>query len=182
MRSPLTALVTFLGLAISSGARAGEAGPLPPLPSPAPEYDAPPPPPPPAVGRRSEWGAQIRLETATMGHNASPDAGMGGLGFSVRPKLTPRFAIDFGIDFLRGQDFYGEDRSETAFFINPMFFVNPRNRVQLYLFGGFGVSGAEVTHVDQTHSRYNYMGFDGGVGLELRFSRHIAIDLRVLAV
>jgi len=116
-----------------------------------------------------------------MGHEAAPDAGMGGLGFSVRPRLNPHFAIDFGIDFLRGRDFYDEERSETAFFINPMYFINPRNRVQVYLFAGFGFAGAEVTHVDQTLSRYNYMGLDGGLGVELRFWRHIAIDCDLLA-
>jgi len=116
-----------------------------------------------------------------MGRDASPDAGMGGLGFSVRPRINPHFAIDFGVDFLRGRDFYDEDRSETAFFINPMYFINPQNRVQVYLFGGFGFAGAEVTHVDQTYSRYNYMGLDGGLGVELRFCRHVAIDCDILA-
>jgi Outer membrane protein beta-barrel domain len=172
--------VVLVGLAVSTSARAAE-GPLPPLPSSAPEYDAPPPPAPPAAGRRSEWGAQLRLETAAVGHDASPDAGMGGLGFSVRPRLSPHFAIDVGVDFLRGQDFYGEERSETAFFINPMIFVNPRNRVQFYVFGGLGFSGAEVTHLDQTQSRYSYMGFDAGLGLEFRFWRHVAIDCDMLA-
>ncbi len=116
-----------------------------------------------------------------MGHDAAPDAGMGGLGFSVRPRLGPYFAIDFGIDFLRGQDFNAEDRSETAFFINPMFFVNPKNRAQVYLFGGLGFAGADVTHVDRTHSRYDYVGLDAGVGLELRFGRHVAFDGDMLA-
>ena len=116
-----------------------------------------------------------------MGHDASHDAGMGGLGFSVRPRLNPHFAIDFGVDFLRGRDFNADDRSETAFFINPMFFVNPRNRVQVYVLAGFGFSGAEVTHFDQTRSHYNYMGFDAGLGVELRFWRHIAIDGDMLA-
>ena len=163
MRSLLGGSVILVGLAFSSGSWAAE-GPLPPLPSSPPEYDAPPPPPPPPPGRRSEWGAQIRLETAAMGRDAYPDAGMGGIGFSVRPRLSPHLAIDFGVDFLRGMDFYAEERRETRIFINPMFFVNPRNRAQIYLFGGLGFSGADVTHVDQTRSRYDYMGFDAGVG------------------
>jgi hypothetical protein len=116
-----------------------------------------------------------------MGHDSAPDAGMGGLGFSVRPRLSPHFAIDFGVDLLRGQDFYAEQRSETAFFINPMFFLNPRNRVEVYLMGGLGFSGADVTHLDQTRSRYDYVGFDGGLGVEFRFWRHIAIDCDMLA-
>src|SRR5262245_1856420 len=125
-----------LGLAFSNTARAEEIPTSTPTSTPTPtpdpsstvERDAPPPPPPPPAGRRSEWGAQIRLERAAMGREASSNASMGGLGLGVRPRLTPRFAIDLGIDFLRGQDFYGEERSETAFFINPVFFVNPRNR------------------------------------------------------
>jgi hypothetical protein len=47
--------------------------------------------------------------------------------------------------------------------------------------GGLGFSGADVTHVDQTSSRYGYMGFDVGGGVELRFWRHVAIDGDVLA-
>jgi hypothetical protein len=180
MRTSFGGSLVMMVLAFSTGARAADDPALPLPPSP-PEYDAPPPPPPPPAGRRSEWGAQIRLESAAMSHDAAPEAGMGGVGFSVRPRLTPHFAIDFGVDLLRGQDFYGEDRRETAFFINPMFFLNPRNRAQVYLFGGLGFSGADVTHVDQTSSRYDYMGFDAGLGVELRFWRHVAIDCDMLA-
>jgi hypothetical protein len=172
--------VLALGM-VSSRAWASEEGPLPPSPASPPEYDAPPPPPPPAAPRRSEWGAQLRLDAAAMGRDASSEAGMGGIGFGVRPRISPHFAVDFGIDFLQGHDFYAEERRETAFFINPTFFVNPRNRAQLYVFGGLGFSGADVTHADQTRSRYAYMGFDAGLGLELRFWRHFAIDGDLLA-
>src|SRR5262245_47088085 len=87
MRRWLAVSSSLVGLIFSSTSWAA-ADPLPPVPPAPPEYEAPPPPPPPPPGRRSEWGAQLRLETAAMGHDASPDAGMGGIGFSVRPRLS----------------------------------------------------------------------------------------------
>jgi hypothetical protein len=155
---------------------------LPPLPSSAPEiYDAPPPPPPPKATRRSEWGAQVRLEAAPMGDEAAPDAGMGGIGFSLRPRPTPHFAIDFGLDFLGGRDFNGDRRSESAFTVNPMLFLNPRNKVQIYFFAGLGVSGARVERPNGTERSYRYIGADAGGGLEFRFWQRFAFSGDVMA-
>jgi hypothetical protein len=121
------------------------------------------------------------LETAAMSADSAPDAGMGGIGISVRPRLSPHFALDIGLDFLGGKDFYGEERSESAFLFTPMFFVNPRSRIQLYFLAGVGFSGATVIHADATRSTYHHAGIDGGAGLEFRFWRHVAIDTDVLA-
>jgi hypothetical protein len=116
-----------------------------------------------------------------MGDDAAPDAGMGGIGFSLRPRPSPYFAIDFGLDFLGGRDFNGDRRSESAFTINPMLFLNPRNKVQIYVFAGLGLGGARVERANGAERRYRYVGADAGGGLEFRFWQRIAFSGDVLA-
>jgi hypothetical protein len=165
-----------------SGPLPPEPSSLPPLPGSDPAlYDAPPPPPPPKATRRSEWGVQLRLDVAPMPEDAAPDAGMGGIGFSLRPRPSPYFAIDFGFDFIGGRDFNGDRRSETAFAVNPMLFLNPRNKVQIYLFAGLGVAGARVERSNGFERRYRYIGADAGAGLEFRFWQRFAFSGDVLA-
>jgi hypothetical protein len=164
-----------------AGNRDGDAGPLPALPSAAPvSYDAPPLPPPLPPPRRVKWGAQFRLEGAPMGSNAASNAGMGGFGMSFRPRPSPSFAVDIGVDFIGGRDFNGERRGEQSLTINPMIFVMPRRAVSLYFFGGLGLASARVEHVTRPMSRYSYIGVDGGGGVELHFWRRVALDADVL--
>jgi hypothetical protein len=162
-------------------AGAGEdAGPLPPLPKTPPMYE-----PCPCEGSRSsgaaqpqsEWAAQLRVESVGFGSEAAPDAKMGGLGVSLRPRPTPHFALDLGLDVFGGHDFNAERRKEMSFTVNPMFFLNPRQVVQVYLLTGLGFAGATVEHADQTTSHYRYVGVDAGVGLEIRFARKVALDI-----
>jgi len=146
---------------------------------PADEESIPPPfpPPPPAPARKRagpEWGAQLRLEAMGMGEDAATGAGMGGFGLSLRPRPTPHFAIDCGVDFLGGTDYRGYRRDEAAFLVNPMVFINPRNKVQVYLLGGVGFSWAQLDNPGGTAIRYSYVGIDSGAGIEWRFSRHMA--------
>jgi hypothetical protein len=154
---------------------------LPPLPSSAPaDYDAPPPPPPPKATRRAEWGAQVRLQGAAMGGDASSNAAIGGIGFSLRPRPSPYFAVDFGLDLLGGRDFNGDIRSERAFTVNPMVFLNPRDKVQVYLFAGLGVGSARVDR-SGVPREYRYVGADAGAGVEFRLWQRFAFSGDVLA-
>jgi hypothetical protein len=151
------------------------AGPLPLTvvpPTPA-QYDAPPPPPPPRRGSR--WALQLRVETAAMGDadGRSSNAGMAGVGGSLRARPTPHFAFDFGLDGLGGRDFAGRRRSELAFSVNPMIFLNPQNPFQIYLLAGIGASSASVEHTQA----YHYVALDAGAGVEWRVSPQIALDL-----
>jgi hypothetical protein len=141
--------------------------------------EVPPPPPPPR--RRYRWAAQVRFEAAPIDRTLSSDAGMEGIGFSIRPRPLPHFAVDFGLDLFGGTDYQGRSRSETTFSINPMFFVNPRSRVQLYLLGGIGFSSAYVRYpADRTTAHFTYVALDGGVGAEFRLTSHLAIDADVV--
>lgn len=171
---------------------------------------APPPPParvavrtaeprPGHVVRRANWhrrwGLNMRLEGASFGgkNGAAEDAGMGGFGLSLRFRPVPAFAFDAGIDVLGGTDFNGFQRTETPLSLSAMVFVNPRSRVQFYMLGGLHISHASVeSDVDSPllgddgeregrSAEYNYFGGQGGVGLEFRISRLIALNVDALA-
>ena len=77
-------------------------------------------------------------------------------------------------------------RSESAFTINGLVFLNPRSRAQVYLLGGFGWAGARVYNDNTTlqagyyypqETHYGYFGGQAGGGLEFRVAKHFALNL-----
>lgn len=129
---------------------------------------------------RSEWGVNLRLEGAFYGNNKTDGGvnGIGGLGLGVRFRPSPWFAIEGDIDFLGGKDYNDHKRNETAFSVNALLFVNPRDKVQVYFLGGLGGS---VAHVETPYDSrdWGYFGAQGGGGLEFRFWRHFAMHADV---
>jgi hypothetical protein len=150
--------------------------------------EAPPPyvhtPPPPAWARRNEWGLNLHLAGAMIGRGNQGNTSMGGIGFGLRYRPVPGFAIEGDLDFAGGRDYSGYQRSETAFTFNGLFFLNPRSKAQVYLLAGFGWAGAKV-QVDRQDGfysdveRYGYFGGQLGAGLELRLAKHFALNLDV---
>ena len=148
------------------------------------------PPPPARPMWHPEWAINLRVEGLAFGHNGASNTGMGGIGGSLRFRPAPHFAIDAGFDLLAGNDFNGFERTETPFTLNGIIYVNPRNRVQLYLLGGMQFSHADVRsdqpnpllHKDHDgySAQYSYFGGQGGGGLEFRLSRRIGLDLDVV--
>lgn len=140
------------------------------------------------------WGLNLRMEGASFGgpdKGSAEDAGMGGVGLSLRYRPVPAFAIDAGIDVLGGTDFNGYTRTEVPFSLSGMLYVNPRSRLQFYLLAGGHVSHAEVetdtyeplrdTDSSASTVQYSYVGGHGGLGLEFRLSRLIAFNVDALA-
>lgn len=160
--------------------------PVPPPPPPPPYlYRRPyvvevPPPPPRRPRPRSELGLQVRFLGALMDGGKNPEAGMGGFGLSLRPRPSPYYAFDIGFDSLHGVDYNGNPRSEGALSFNPMFFLNPGDKTQVYLLTGLGFSGASVELPDGSHVSYAHMGVSAGIGLEFRLTRRFALDLDLL--
>jgi opacity protein-like surface antigen len=164
---------------------------------PPPVYVRPPPPPPyyyrprPAYAApRSEWGLNFRFDAALQGSGSASSQTMAGGGFALRYKPVPAFGLEAGFDFLGGHDYQDNQRNETAFTINTLFFVNPRSRVQLYFLAGLGGSWAHVQRDGYANpynnmigqgldAHYTYFGGQVGSGLEFRVSRHFALDLDV---
>jgi hypothetical protein len=149
--------------------------------------------PPPAPRWHPELGINLRLEGIALGHpNGAPfSAGLGGAGLSLRYRPVPHFAFDLGADVLAGTDYNGFRRTEVPVSLSGLLYVNPRSRVQFYLEAGANVSRAEVRSdvaapqlapVDggRFGATYTYFGGQGGGGLEVRFSQHVATDLAVL--
>jgi len=130
-----------------------------------------------------EWGLNLHLEGATIGHGTQGDAGMGGAGAGLRYKPTRSFGLEADLDFLGGTDYQGDSRGESAFSFNGLLFLNPRSRAQLYVLAGFGWSWAHVTSDAQAQAldaHYSYFGGQAGLGLEIRLTRGLAfnVDLR----
>jgi hypothetical protein len=134
--------------------------------------------------KRREWGLNVHLLGGMLGRGASPDAGMGGLGFGLRYKPIPGVGLQGDLDFVGGRDYYGKRRSETAFTLNALFFLNPKDKFQVYLLTGFGWAGARVVDdrqgYDAAYDSYAYFGGQAGFGAEWRVSRHFGLnaDLR----
>jgi hypothetical protein len=117
---------------------------------------------------------------------------MGGMGVSFRFRPVPAFAIDVGLDVLGGRDYNGFTRTELPLSLSGLLYVNPRSRVQFYLIGGLDWSYAEARSSRPSpllsrdfddfdgydhHAEYTYFGGHGGLGLEFRLSRHVALNL-----
>jgi hypothetical protein len=54
--------------------------------------------------------------------------------------------------------------------------LNPRSKAQFYFLGGLNWSSARVHLPGGNDAQYSYLGMQGGAGLEIRFSRRIAMN------
>ncbi len=138
-----------------------------------------------AYPRKNEWGANLHLQGALLGGGRNHDSGMGGGGLGLRYKPIPHIGVEADLDFAGGHDYNGLRRTETAFTLNGLVFLNPKSHLQVYLLAGFGWSGAHVVddsaqYVNSSTQNYGYFGGQAGAGLEWRISRHFALnaDLR----
>ena len=139
---------------------------------------------PRAAAKRSEWGLNLHVGGLFMGKGQDDNAGMGQLGFGLRYRPIPYFAVEADLDFAGGRDYNGYRRNETAFTLDALVFLNPKSKTQVYLVGGVGWSGAKAiddrSGHDDVEYHYGYFGVLGGVGLEFRLSKVVAlnVDLR----
>jgi hypothetical protein len=126
-----------------------------------------------------------------MGGMLSDAVQMGGLTGAFRLRPNPHVGIDFGIGTYAGVDYNDNDRVEVPLTVDGLFFLNPQGVAQPYALIGVGVSfasvaGPHITGVSPGYATsdsqgYAYYGGELGAGLELRLSRHWAIngDIRV---
>ncbi len=132
---------------------------------------------------RKEWGLNLHLGGLMLGKGRDDNAGMAMAGLGIRFRPSPYAAIQTDLDFAGGRDYNGYRRSETALTVNGLVFLNPKSSTQVYLLGGFGWSGARATDdrdgYDKTEYKYGYFGVQGGVGLEFRLSKVVALNVDV---
>ena len=153
-----------------------------------PPYAYGPPPPPPHRWHftQTEWGLNLRLNSALISRQRD-DSGMGGVGMSLRYRPNPVYALDIGLDVIGGTDWSGKQRSEVPFSVSGLAYLSQTGTVHPYLVGGFAWSRADVspgptallggTGGTQT---YRYFGAHVGGGLEFRLTRSFAIDLDMI--
>ena len=131
---------------------------------------------------RPEWGLNLHLQGGPMGSKYSGEsAHMEGGGAGLRFRPHPIYALEADLDFYGGRDYNDFTRKETAFTLNNYFFLNPRDRLQVYLLAGFGWSAATANDNNRAESTYNtyhydYFGAFGGIGLEWRLGHHVALN------
>jgi hypothetical protein len=118
-----------------------------------------------------------------IGSGSQGNAGLGGAGAGLRFKPVRGFGIEADLDFAGGDhDYQGNKRSEAAFTLSGLWFLNPRSHAQLYVLAGFGWSGAHVTCdgcATPVDNHYDYFGGQLGAGLELRLTRVLAFNFDI---
>lgn len=158
-------------------------GPAEPMNLVVPPYDEnPPPPPPPWLRHHEELGLDFHFSLGVLGTGAQNNAFMGGGGFAFRLRPIPAFAVDLGLELAGGTDYNGNARGEYAGVVEALGFLNPRDRLQFFVLGGFHVGGANVSVKKQGgvlvtpyDDHYAYLGGQLGLGVEWRFTRHAAL-------
>lgn len=148
------------------------------------------PPPPRRRHRRPllRWGLDAHVFGAIMDTRSGSDTSMGGIGTGLRYRFYPEFAIEGDLEVGFGTDYNGFDRTEVAALFHAIGFLNPRDVVRVYMFGGLGASTAHVSGTGSdtfpawsSRSRnYGYFGFDIGAGLEVRVTPRVGLHFDVL--
>lgn len=130
---------------------------------------------------RREWGLNLHLGGLILGKGRDDNAGMAMVGLGLRFRPVPAAALEVDLDFAGGRDYNGFRRNEHALGFNGIFFLNPKNKTQVYFLAGFGWAGARATDdrggYDAVEYKYGYFGGQAGVGLEFRLSKHVALNL-----
>lgn len=139
----------------------------------------------PAERRQWEplWGASGRLGTA-FGKSRGNSVSMAGLGASVRYRWIAHFAMEAGVDFLRGHDWHDNRRRELVFSVNALVYFNPESTFQVYMPLGLHASGARVELEEMPGEwetrKYSYLGLQAGVGGEIRLSPRVALPIELI--
>ncbi len=175
---------------------APEPGPEPPEDQQAEQDAGPPEPPPPGmlpsqmdvrVARPREpepesepralspWSVSLRLQGAALG-SSDHDAGMFGVGASLRYAFNSHLVLDLGIDSFGGTDYNGYDRSESSLATSLFVYLNPHQVVRTYVLAGLHVSTASVD-VFGDQQDWSYVGAHTGLGLDLPIHERLSLAL-----
>ncbi|HWA24355.1 MAG TPA: outer membrane beta-barrel protein [Lacunisphaera sp.] len=136
------------------------------------------------------WGLLARAETVLAARAQLGDATpfMLGAGFSGRRRMAHWWALDLGLDFLRGIDANGYHRDEVATGASVVLYPRYRDFNQIYLLGGLDFSHARVfseqarPHLaNGTSDSYDYLGLHAGLGVEILFNEGLGLMLDAVA-
>jgi len=115
---------------------------------------------------------------AGAGYAGVEDVGNFGGGVVARYIASPRFGVELTVDAYGGTGYTGDvEAVEFPVTLNALWFVNPRNRVQLYLVGGLGMSFASVTGSNGSEDSPVYGGGELGLGVEFLIGQHVGLTV-----
>ncbi len=103
-----------------------------------------------------------------------------GLGLSFRVRPTRWFGIEPAIDVFSGYDEYDTARAETNISTDLLFYLNPRDAVQI--FGLIGGSIALASHSERWNYEHStHLGAHLGLGLEFRVTQLLSFNVNAIA-
>lgn len=177
---------TLVLLALLLSAQSGAAEDCPPGQScqgTAPEaaelrFDAPPPPPP---RLRRQHALSLRVSQLLPSEDDTLESSyLTGVGVSFRVRPVRWFGIEPGIDVFTGYDEYDTARAETNINTDLLFYLNPRDAVQI--FGLLGGSLALASHSEYwAYEHSTHLGAHAGLGLEFRVTRLLSFNVSAIA-
>ncbi len=135
--------------------------------------------------RHRRWGLNMHATGMFLpGHDlADIEPGMAGAGLSFRYRPVPVFALDFGLDILVGTDGNGFERREVPLSVSGVLYPF-KGFLQPYVSVGLNTAFARVESLEHTEhlvqgteGQYNYVGVHAGLGLELRITRLIGLNI-----
>lgn len=140
-------------------------------------FDAPPPPPP---HLRRKHAVSLRLSQMVLSDPSElENSYLTGVGLSLRVRPMRWIGIEPGVDFFSGYDRYDAVRQETTFSTDLLFYLNPRDAVQV--FGLTGASLAVARHSEYfAQSNSTHLGVQLGAGLEFRVTHLLSFNVNAV--
>lgn len=103
-----------------------------------------------------------------------------GVGLSFRVRPVRWFGVEPAIDVFSGYDEYDTARTETNINTDLLFYLNPRDAVQIFgLVGGSIALASHSEHWNYEHS--THLGAHLGLGLEFRVTQLLSFNVNAVA-
>lgn len=140
-------------------------------------FDAPPPPP----QLRRLHAVSLRLTQMLLSDGSELESTyLTGVGLSFRVRPVRWLGVEPAIDLLTGYDQYDAVHSETHISTDLLFYLNPRDAVQV-----FGLTGGSIAFARHSeywaYKRSTHLGAHMGLGLEFRVTHLLSFNVNAVA-
>jgi hypothetical protein len=126
------------------------------------------------------WSVNLRLQGLLLDNRRhDADSRLGGVGASLRYRLSPFVTLDAGLDAIAGRDYEGRRRREGLLSLSSLLYFNPDQAVQVYAIVGLNASAARVDIIGEDQSWF-YFGGHTGIGLDIPVGRAASINVDLL--